>query len=259
MNPILTIAQRAALQAGKNLTYFASRIEQLSPDQRNDPSFFRELHRKIETEAINILIQNYPDHHFVGLNTDAGDAKSPHRWIITAIDGKDNYLRGIPHYALTLAYLFEEKPQVAVIYNPATEAVFSAAKGEGATLNGKRIRVGKHSGKLSDALVGTAFPQNKESVQERYLAQFNQIIFQTKDIRRFGATSLDLCFIACEYLNAYWTLNVNYNQFLAGALVITEAGGLITNLNGNEQWQNSSEIVACNPKLLKPMLLALTV
>ena len=259
MNPILTIAQRAALQAGKNLTYFASRIEQLSPEQKNDPNFFKELHRKIEAEVIGILSQNYQDHHFIGLNTEAGDIKSAHCWIITAIDGKDNYLRGIPHYALTLAYLFEGKPQVSVIYNPAIEAIFTAAKGEGATLNGKRIRVGKHSGKLSEALVGTAFPQNKETAQELYLAQFNQILFQTKDIRRFGATSLDLCFIACEYLNAYWTLNVNYNQFVAGALVITEAGGLISNLNGSEQWQNSSEIIACNPKLLKVMLQALTV
>ncbi len=258
MNPILNIAQKIAIQAGKSATYFASRLDKFTIEQKSDKSLVTDIDRKIEREIVQALQQVYPQHAFWGEEIGlVGDVNSPHRWYIDPIDGTTNYLQGIPHYAVSLAYTIEDKPQASVVYNPAKEELFMASKGEGATLNGKRIRLSPHSGKLHEALIATGFPQHATKLQEQYLMQFNQLLFQTRDIRRFGAASLDLCYVAAGYFNGFWELDLKPWDIAGGMLLVTEAGGLVTDLQGNDDCLHKGQIVAAAPKLLKPLLMTL--
>ncbi len=179
------------------------------------------------------------------------------RWIIDPLDGTTNFVRGIPHYAVSIACMHRGKLEHAVVLDPVRREEFTASRGRGAQLNGRRIRVSKLNS-LEGALLGTGIPF-KDHCDDK-LAPYSKTIeilaAQCAGIRRAGAASLDLAYVAAGRLDAFWEIGLSSWDMAAGALLIREAGGLVADIDASEKFLESGNIVAGNPKCFKAVLQA---
>ncbi|MBT6411203.1 MAG: inositol monophosphatase, partial [Betaproteobacteria bacterium] len=174
-------------------------------------------------------------------------------WIIDPLDGTTNFLHGFPVYAVSIALAYKKQLQVAVVYDPCRNDLFTASRGAGAYLNEKRIRVSKRD-KLIDCLIGTGFPFKANSDVDSYGEMFKSLALKTAGIRRPGAAALDLANVAAGRLDGFWEIGLSPWDMAAGALLIKEAGGLVGDLDGEPQYMDSGKIVAGNPKIFAQLL-----
>ena len=194
------------------------------------------------------LLEAYPKHAFVGEESGFfGPEKATARWIVDPIDGTTNFIHGLPHYCICIALELEGKLEHAVIYNPATNDIFTASRGSGAFLNNRRIRVSSRV-RIPEALMASAMPSRVLRARPELLALQTKLRFESAGFRHTGSAALDLAYVAAGYLDGLkeWDL-------AAGALLIKEAGGLITDLRGEGDYMNG-DIVAATPKLLPALL-----
>jgi myo-inositol-1(or 4)-monophosphatase len=175
--------------------------------------------------------------------------------VIDPLDGTSNFLRGIPHFAVSIACLHRGKIEHAVVYDPIRREEFIASRGRGAQLNGHRIRVGDRQDP-AEALFGTGIPflGHCDEHMDWYTASLAAVTGHSMGVRRAGAASLDLAYVAAGRLDGFWEMGLNPWDIAAGALLVREAGGLITDLAGGEDWYDSGNIVCGNRKLLRQML-----
>ena len=177
-------------------------------------------------------------------------------WIIDPLDGTTNFLHGFPHYAVSIALSHKGVLSQAVIYDPMRNELFTASRGRGAYLNDHRMRVSKRI-KLQECLLGTGFPFKEFSLIDNYLAMFRDLTQKTSGIRRAGAATLDLAYVAAGRLDGFWEFGLTPWDMAAGSLLITEAGGLVGDLLGNSGYIESGNIVAANPKLFSQLIQSL--
>ena len=168
-------------------------------------------------------------------------------------DGTTNFLHGHPQYAISMALLHKGVLQEALVYAPERNDVYMASRGKGALLNDRRIRVSNRI-ELNRCLIGTGFPVVDQSMMDKYLAILKDFLAKTAGGRREGAASLDLCAVAAGRLDGFFEFNLKPWDIAAGALIVQEAGGIVTDMSGNEGWLESGDIVAANPKVLAQML-----
>lgn len=252
MHPMLNIAVRAARNAGRVITRHADRVDSLTIDvkQRND--FVTEVDRMAEAEIIQTLHRSYPDHAFLAEESgQQGD--SDFVWIIDPLDGTTNFIHGFPQFAVSIALKHNNRLEHAVIYDPMADELFTASRGEGASLNNKRLRVSNQRN-LNNALLGTGFPYRDDQNLDNYLKTFSKFIAASAGVRRPGAAALDLAYVAAGRLDGFWEMGLHTWDMAAGGLLIREAGGLVGNLHGEEGWLESGNIVAGNPKIFHEML-----
>jgi myo-inositol-1(or 4)-monophosphatase len=161
-------------------------------------------------------------------------------------------LRGIPHYAVSIALRIKGRIEHGVVYDPVRDEMFTASRGEGAFLNDQRIRV---SGRrdLAGAVLGTAFPFRARRLMAPYQGMFDALFDKIEDVRRAGAASLDLAYVACGRLDGYWELNLKPWDVAAGALLVQEAGSVVMDIAGGERWLDSGHIIAAPFKLVTPI------
>ena len=218
--------------------------------------FVTEVDIASEKEILYQLGKAYPEHRFLceesGLS---GNEDSDYTWVIDPLDGTSNFLRGIPHYAISIACLHRGKVEHAVVYDPVRREEFIASRGRGAQLNGHRIRVGDRH-ELIECLFGTGVPflGHCEEHLDWYTQSLAAITSRSMGVRRAGAASLDLAYIAAGRLDGFWEMGLNEWDIAAGALLVREAGGLITDLSGGEGWYDSGNVVCANSKLMRQML-----
>ncbi len=180
-------------------------------------------------------------------------------WVLDPIDGTTNFYKGYPFFCSTISFIVREKdlwhPVVACTWDPTRNEVFSAAKGKGATLNGERIGVSANA-KFERGLFASGFASTRGNPQETQSFQkFFDITRQTLGVRRDAAAALDLAYVACGRVDGYWEWNLSPWDLAAGALLVEEAGGQVTDLDGNAPWNPfCGEIIASNRKLLKSLL-----
>jgi myo-inositol-1(or 4)-monophosphatase len=174
--------------------------------------------------------------------------KEEYNWIIDPLDGTTNFIHGVPCYAVSIALERNKKIILGVVYEVSRQECFSAHVGEGAFLNGKKINV---SGRktLSESLVGTGFPIYNFSRMEPFLKALDYLMRHTHGVRRIGAASADLCFLACGRLDAFFEYNLNAWDVAAGALIVKEAGGTVSDFSGGNEWLFGKEIVCTNGKV----------
>jgi myo-inositol-1(or 4)-monophosphatase len=175
--------------------------------------------------------------------------------VIDPLDGTSNFLRGIPHYAISIACLHRGKVEHAVVYDPVRREEFIASRGRGAQVNGHRIRVGDRH-ELTDSLIGTGVPflGHCDEHLDWYTQSLTAVTSRSMGIRRAGAASLDLAYVAAGRLDGFWEMGLNEWDIAAGALLVREAGGLITDLSGGEGWYDSGNVVCGNSKLMRQLL-----
>lgn len=252
MHPMLNVAVKAARAAGKIINRAELDIDQIRVGMKGPNDFVTETDQAAEQAIIEVLKKAYPDHAILAEESGAS-GKSDFEWVIDPIDGTANFIHGYPNYAISIALRVKGAIQQAVVYNPASNDLFTASKGEGAFLNGRRIRVSKRT-KPNEFLVGFAFPsgpsEGSQSVKRKMLA----LTESTAGIRKSGSAVLDLAYVACGRLDGYICFGLKPWDLAAGVLLVSEAGGLFTDPDGNSDYFETGNAVAGNPKALQYLL-----
>ena len=256
MEPMINIALRAARKAGENIVRASDDLDRFEIKAKGVNNFVTEVDINAEQEIIYHLQKAYPDHAILGEETGlTGDEDAEYRWIIDPLDGTTNFIRGIPHYAVSIACLHKGKLEHAVIVDPVRHEEFTASRGRGAQLNGRRIRVSK-LGSLEGALLGTGIPFKDHCDDQLgpYSRSVELLAGQCAGIRRAGAASLDLAYVAAGRLDAFWEIGLATWDIAAGALLVKEAGGLVADIDASGNYLSSGNIACGNPKCFKAVL-----
>jgi myo-inositol-1(or 4)-monophosphatase len=206
-----------------------------------------------ERAIIDTLKDAYPTHGFLGEESGSTSHQSDFIWIIDPLDGTTNFLHGFPQYCVSIALQHKGEITQAVIYDPSRNDLYTATKGRGAFLNDKRIRVSKCD-KLQESLIGTGFPFRDFKHLDTYLSMFKSMLQKTSGLRRPGSAALDLAYVANGSLDGFWEIGLSPWDIAAGGLLVREAGGIISNLNGKEGWLQSGNILAASPKIYDAMV-----
>jgi myo-inositol-1(or 4)-monophosphatase len=256
MEPMINIALRAARKVGENIVRASDDLDKLEVKAKGVNDFVTEVDIKAEQDLIYQLHKAYPDHAILGEETGlTGAEDAEYRWVIDPLDGTTNFIRGIPHYAVSLACLHRGRLEHAVIVDPVRREEFTASRGRGAQLNGRRMRVSKLVS-LDGALLGTGIPF-KDHHDDRlgpYSKSMQVLAGQCAGIRRAGAASLDLAYVAAGRLDAFWEIGLSPWDIAAGALLVKEAGGLVADVDASDNYLESGNIVCGNPKCFKAVL-----
>ena len=256
MHPMLNIAVRAARRAGSVINRAA--LEgggfEVRAKQRND--FVTKVDHAAEAAIIETVRKAYPDHAVLAEESGATPGQAEYQWIIDPLDGTTNFIHGFPQYCVSIAIRHRGALAHGVIYDPTKNELFTASKGRGAFLNDRRIRVSKCA-RLGDALVGTGFPFREVERIELYTRQLKTMMQTAAGVGRPRAAALDLAYVACGRLDAFWEMGLSAWDMAAGALMILEAGGLVGDLRGDAGYLDSGEIACATPKVFSALLEAL--
>ncbi len=214
----------------------------------------------LETErAFRALIADrFPSHvvlgeEAAGATTATSTAASDHRWIIDPVDGTTNFVHGLALFSVSIALEIAGRVELGVVYDPIGEELFTAEAGQGARLNGRRLRVSDR-GALIDALLCTGFPYHRGMGRQQQVAVFAAFLEQSRAVRRLGSAALDLCYVAAGRFDAFWEESLHPWDIAAGALIVREAGGNVTDYSGTPVTLTRGQIVASNGVLHAPML-----
>ncbi len=256
---MINIAVRAARSAGNILLRYFEHTDSLTVTEKSKNDFVSEVDKAAEQAIIEVLRKAYPDHSILGEES-GSHSGNDYQWVIDPLDGTTNYLHGNPQFAVSIALKFQGKLEHGVIYDPLREEMFSATRGSGAFLNDRRIRVSSRKG-LEGALIGTGFPYRDLSNMEAYLKMFQDVTKVAAGIRRPGSAALDFAYVAAGRLDGFWELGLSEWDFAAGALLVREAGGTVTDIGGGERYLETGNIIAGGIKahtallnLIKPHL-----
>ena len=255
MHPILTIAVRAARRAGSIINRAAlDGGVQVRSKQAKD--YATQVDDAAEQAVIEVVRKAYPEHAVLAEESGRSGPDAEYVWIIDPIDGTTNFIHGFPQYCVSIGVQKKGTMAHAVVYDPTRNELFTASRGGGAFLNDRRIRVSKVV-KLGEALVGTGFPFKELGRLDLYTRQLQAMMKTCSGVRRAGAAALDLAYVACGRLDAFWELGLSPWDMAAGSLLVTEAGGLVGDLDGEQTYLETGDICCATPKLFPQMLEAL--
>ena len=257
MHPMLSVAVKAARQAGDIINFAARDLGQLRIQTKSYNDFVSEVDHAAEKAIIDTLKYAYPDHGFLGEESGDTNKEAENIWIIDPLDGTTNFLHSFPQYCVSIALQQKGVLTQAVIYDPVRNDLFTATKGRGAFLNDKRIRVTSRT-KLQASLISTGFPFRDFTHLDTYLAMLKDMIKNTTGIRRPGSAALDLAYVAAGFTDGFFEINLSTWDIAAGGLLVQEAGGMVGDFEGNESWLATGNIVAANAKVFSQMLQVLS-
>ena len=252
-DPLINIAIQAARNAGNIIMRGLDRLDKIQVSQKQPNDYVTDIDQNAEREIISIIRKAHPNHGILG--EESGEISgNDYTWIIDPLDGTRNFIHGFPQFAVSIAVSYKGKVEHGVTYDPVRQELFTASRGKGAQLNDRRIRVSKNK-TLEECLLGTGFPyrHSTEAIQS-YLKSLSAIIPLSGDVRRAGAATLDLAYVACGRLDGFWEMGLKPWDLAAGALFIKEAGGLVCDFQGAEDFIKTGNVVAGNPKILKLLL-----
>ncbi|NIN36308.1 MAG: inositol monophosphatase, partial [Gammaproteobacteria bacterium] len=216
MHPILNIAIRAARASGEAIVRSLEQVTKLEINEKSLNDYVSEVDKKSEQIIIDTILKSYPEHGILAEESGQhGDGD--HQWIVDPLDGTTNFLHGFPQFAVSIAVKHHNSLEHAVIYDPLRQELFTATRGNGAHLNNRRIRVSNRKN-LKGALLGTGFPFGNNDKLDSFIETFRAIFPVTAGIRRAGAASLDLAFVACGRLDGFWEFGLKQWDIAAGAL-----------------------------------------
>jgi myo-inositol-1(or 4)-monophosphatase len=254
MHPMLNMAVRAAHRAGDLILRYLDRVGDLDVQTKGHNDFVSEVDRAAEATVIEVLRRAYPDHAFLGEEGgELSGGNDDYQWLIDPLDGTTNFLHGHPQFAVSIALRVKGRIEQGVIYDPTRQETFTASRGSGAFLNDRRLRVGRRTS-LKGALVGTGFPVRQPAHLDLYLETFRAMSLETAGVRRAGAAALDLAYMAAGRLDGFWEFVLQPWDIAAGALLIEEAGGIVTDMDGGTAHMEKGHVVAGNPKVIREML-----
>ena len=256
MEPMVNIALRAARKAGDLILRATKRIDLVRIDEKSRNDFVTDIDYAAEKEIIYHLRKAFPAHTIVSEEAGLLEGEdSDYQWIMDPLDGTTNFIHGVPHFGVSIACKHKDKIEHAVIVDPMRQEEFTASRGRGAFLNGNRIRISSQPF-LSGSLIATGIPFSSPSIEymDAYLACLNDLAKESSGIRRLGAASLDLAYVAAGRFDAFWEMNLKPWDIAAGVLLIKEAGGMVGDFHGGNTYLKSGNIVCATPKVFKSTL-----
>lgn len=250
---VINVMEKAALKAGQKLNRDFGEVEHLQVSRKGPADFVSAADKKAERIIFEELSRARPQYGFMLEEAGEIPAKGCNiRWIIDPLDGTTNFLHAIPHYAISIALEQNGELTSAFIYNPITDDRFWAEKGQGAYLNGLRLRVSSRK-KLSDAVLATGVPHMGRGDHPAFLKNLETIMPEVSGIRRFGVASLDLAYVAAGRFDGFWESHLQPWDIAAGLLMVSEAGGQVSTFNGKDNMVETGEIMATNGNLHGPL------
>ena len=248
MHGMVNIAIRAARRAGDIMIRQLNRLEALEVAEKGRNDFVTRVDQLAEAAIIEVIKDHYPDHAILAEESGAsGDHEV--QWIIDPLDGTTNYMHGFPVFSVSIAVMEAGELRHGVVYDPLRQEIFSASRGQGAQLDGRKIRVSKQSS-LRGALIATGFPYRMaEAHMDLYLGMLRAVMIETAGVRRPGSAALDLCYLAAGRVDGFWELGLSKWDVAAGALIIREAGGRVSDFRGTDGFLDSGNVVGGTPKV----------
>lgn len=256
MHPIVNIAVAAARSAGKVILRSQDQMDKLQIIEKGRNDFASQVDKAAEDIIIETIKKAYPQHAILAEEsgvTPGNGQGSDVTWIIDPLDGTTNFLHGFPQFCISIGVKQGDKIYHGVVYDPVRDELFSASRGEGARMNGKRLRV-SNAEKLQKSLLGTGFPFRDFTYLDDYLTFLKAIIPHCAGIRRAGAAALDLAYVAAGRLDGFWEFGLKPWDIAAGALLIQEAGGYISTIQGEGEILNGQSILAAPPKIYQELM-----
>ena len=248
---MLNVAIKAARAAGALINRASLDLDSLRVGAKQTNDFVTEVDHAAEAAIIETLLGAYPDHGIWAEESGRQEGKGKGRtytWIIDPLDGTTNFIHGFPVYCVSIALMVDGRLDQAVIYDPSRNDLFTASKGRGAYLNDRRIRVAKRT-QLRDCLLSTGFPFRPGDAFQTYLRMLGEVMPRVAGVRRPGSAALDLAYVAAGFSDGFFEMGLSPWDVAAGALLVTEAGGLIGNFTGEADFLEQKECLAANPRI----------
>jgi myo-inositol-1(or 4)-monophosphatase len=247
-SPVMNVMIAAARKTARALTRDYGEVENLQVSRKGPSDFVSSADLKAEKTLFEELSKARPGYGFVMEERGAVEGTDKtNRWLVDPLDGTSNFLHGIPHWAISIALEREGVLIAGVIYNPVRDELFWGEKGVGAYLNDKRLRVAARSD-MRDALIATGTPFHGKPGHEVFLKEVELVISKSAGIRRWGAAALDLAYVAAGRFDGYWERGLNVWDIAAGAVLVREAGGVVTEPDGGD-FMKTGAILASNNAL----------
>ena len=255
LNRERNVARQAALAGAAAVeSYFQSELKVMRKQAATSYNLVSEADLKSEQAILEIIRREFPQHGILAEETRQDDTEQEHLWIVDPIDGTNNFVHGIPHFAVSVAYYRDGEPACGVVYNPATKDCYEAIHGGGASHNGAPIQVAVCDS-LDEALIGVGFYYDRGAMMTATLDAIRDLFRrQIHGIRRFGTASLDLCQVACGMFGAFFEYELSPWDFAAGRLIVSEAGGQVTTCDGRPLPTKCTSVLASNGRLHASML-----
>jgi len=250
MHALLNVAVMAARRAGSMLIKKMVNLSKLKIEEKGHNDYVSDADHAAEKAVIDCILKHYPDHAI--LAEESGQhGESDTVWIVDPLDGTTNYLHGFPVFAVSIGVQVKGRMEHGVVYDPMRQELFTASRGQGAQVDGRRIRVSGQK-QLERALVGTGFPYRRvDDELGPYMDMLAKILKSTSGVRRPGAAALDLAYVAAGRLDAFWETGLKSWDLAAGSLIIREAGGMVSGLDGSENYLDTGHILTGTPKIYR--------
>ncbi|WP_333607636.1 inositol-1-monophosphatase [Arsukibacterium sp.] len=254
MHPMLNIAIRAARSAGTVIARACGQLDMVQKFPKGSNDFVTNVDKEAEQAIVEVLKKSFPTHGIIGEeHGDYGNSDSEFQWIIDPLDGTSNFIKGIPHFAVSIALKHQGKLDQAVIFDPLRGELFTASRGRGAQLNGTRIRVTALPD-MTGAILATGFPFKAKHHLDSYSNIFNSFFADCADMRRTGSAALDLAYVAAGRFDGFFEIGLKPWDIAAGELIVREAGGMVCDFVGGSNQMKSGNVVAASPKVLQAMV-----
>ena len=251
----INIFEKAARKAGRILIRDFGEIENLQIQSKSVGDFVTSADLKVEQSILETLKYYYPDANY--LTEESGHIKGDGETIIIdPIDGTSNFIHGIPHVAIVIAKMINNEITDGVVYNPILNEFYWASLGKGSWCNNKRLRVSKRH-ELTNCLVGTGIPFS-DRVYDKFYTELDNLAKKTAGIRRLGSAALDLAYVSSGKIDGFWERDLNLWDICSGVLLVKEAGGRISEPNGNKWTTNSRDITVSNSLIHEKLIENLT-
>lgn len=251
-NDFLEIAVKAAKLAGQIIVEHLGKISKDDIDLKRASDFVTIADKESERIIIDSIKEHFPDHLFLAEESIKECAKGTYRWIIDPLDGTTNYIHSYPVFSISIALEYDGKTVMGVIFDPLRNELFWTEKGDGAYLNCQPIEISKVT--VGESLVATGFPFRRKEMIDTYMKLFKNVFLKVSDVRRAGSAALDLAYLACGRCEGFFELGLSPWDIAAGSLLIKEAGGVVTDFGGGNDYIWTGNIIAGNPAIHKEIL-----
>ncbi len=254
MKNVIAVAREAALKAGKILRENVCGTRQIT--YKGDINLVTEMDMRSERVIVETIRAAFPNHGIVAEEETDIRNDSGFTWIVDPLDGTTNYAHGYPCFSVSIALEQEGAVVAGIVYDPMREELFSAQKGQGAFMNGKKIRVSVID-TLMNSLLATGFPYDRKVSEKNNMNYFHDLLMASQEVRRDGSAALDLCYVGSGRFDGFWELKLKPWDIAAGSLIVSEAGGLVSDLKGKQFDLHAQEILASNGRIHEQMVMNL--
>lgn len=254
MHPMLNIAVRAARKAGNLIAKSYETPDAVEASQKGSNDFVTNIDKEAERLIIDVIRKSYPKQTIITEESGelAGEDQDV-QWVIDPLDGTTNFIKRLPHFSVSIAVRIKGRTEVAVVYDPMRNELFSAVRGQGAQLNGYRLR-GSNARDLDGTILATGFPFKQKQYATTYVNIVGKLFTQCADFRRTGSAALDLAYVAAGRVDGFFEIGLKPWDFAAGELLARESGSLVCDFTGGHNYLMTGNIVAGNPRVVKSML-----